>query len=145
MRARTLRSARRCRRPVGRSECSCQLPHAGWQNVCQARRIRPARSRAGAGSARNGRSYRRGRYRIGVAWRLPVDDGARDATPCRNQPAKATVEFEATLRTAPNRSKALSGATCAAKRSGDGDSGIPLVISLEADQAWESFLNGPAL
>jgi hypothetical protein len=31
------------------------------------------------------------------------------------QPAKVTVKFEATLRTAPNRSKALSGVAFAAK------------------------------
>jgi tetratricopeptide (TPR) repeat protein len=37
------------------------------------------------------------------------------------QPAKATVEFEATLRTAPNRFNALSGAARAAKLSGDGE------------------------
>ena len=36
-----------------------------------------------------------------------------------NQPAKATIEFEATLRTAPNRFNALSGAARAAKLSGD--------------------------
>jgi tetratricopeptide (TPR) repeat protein len=37
------------------------------------------------------------------------------------QPAKAMVEFEATLRTAPNRFNALSGAARAAKASGDSD------------------------
>jgi hypothetical protein len=36
-----------------------------------------------------------------------------------NQPAQAVVEFEATLRTAPNRYNALSGAARAAKLSGD--------------------------
>jgi hypothetical protein len=35
------------------------------------------------------------------------------------QPAQAMVEFEATLRTAPNRFNALSGAARAAKLSGD--------------------------
>jgi tetratricopeptide (TPR) repeat protein len=37
------------------------------------------------------------------------------------QPAKATIEFEATLRTAPNRFNALSGAAHAAKLSGDSE------------------------
>jgi Tfp pilus assembly protein PilF len=37
------------------------------------------------------------------------------------QPAKATIEFEATLRTAPNRFNALSGAARAAKLSGDSE------------------------
>jgi Tfp pilus assembly protein PilF len=37
------------------------------------------------------------------------------------QPAEAMVEFEATLRTAPNRFNALSGAAHAAKLSGDGE------------------------
>jgi tetratricopeptide (TPR) repeat protein len=37
------------------------------------------------------------------------------------QPAQAVVEFEATLRTAPNRFNALSGAARAAKLSGDGE------------------------
>jgi Tfp pilus assembly protein PilF len=37
------------------------------------------------------------------------------------QPAKAAVEFEATLRTAPNRFNALSGAARAAKLSGDSE------------------------
>lgn len=37
------------------------------------------------------------------------------------QPAQAMVEFEATLRTAPNRFNALSGAARAAKLSGDSD------------------------
>ena len=37
------------------------------------------------------------------------------------QPAEAMVEFEATLRTAPNRFNALSGAAGAAKLSGDGE------------------------
>jgi tetratricopeptide (TPR) repeat protein len=36
-----------------------------------------------------------------------------------NQPAKATIEFEATLSTAPNRFNALSGAARAARLSGD--------------------------
>src|SRR5215813_6200665 len=36
-----------------------------------------------------------------------------------NQPAAALVEFEATLRTAPNRFNALAGAARAAKLSGD--------------------------
>ncbi len=35
------------------------------------------------------------------------------------QPAKATIEFETTLRTAPNRFNAMSGAARAAKQSGD--------------------------
>src|SRR5262249_22686680 len=35
------------------------------------------------------------------------------------QPAQAVIEFEATLRTAPNRFNALSGAARAAKLSGD--------------------------
>jgi len=35
------------------------------------------------------------------------------------QPVEARVEFEATLRTAPNRFNALSGAAHAAKLSGD--------------------------
>ena len=35
------------------------------------------------------------------------------------QPAKATIEFETTLRTAPNRFNAMSGAAHAAKQSGD--------------------------
>jgi len=35
------------------------------------------------------------------------------------QPAQAVVEFEAVLRTAPNRFNALSGAARAAKLSGD--------------------------
>jgi Tfp pilus assembly protein PilF len=35
------------------------------------------------------------------------------------QPAQAMIEFEATLRTAPNRFNALSGAARAAKLSGD--------------------------
>jgi len=35
------------------------------------------------------------------------------------QPAQAVVEFEATLRTAPNRFNSLSGAARAAKLSGD--------------------------
>src|SRR5215831_15807390 len=35
------------------------------------------------------------------------------------QPAAALIEFEATLRTAPNRYNALSGAACAAKLSGN--------------------------
>jgi Tfp pilus assembly protein PilF len=35
------------------------------------------------------------------------------------QPAQAVVEFEATLRTAPNRFNALSGAARAAKLTGD--------------------------
>lgn len=38
-----------------------------------------------------------------------------------NQPAQAMVEFEATLRTAPNRFNALSGAARAAKLSGDSE------------------------
>src|SRR5215467_4721972 len=38
-----------------------------------------------------------------------------------NQPAEALIEFEATLRTAPNRYNALSGAARAAKLSGDND------------------------
>ncbi len=38
-----------------------------------------------------------------------------------NQPAQAMVEFEATLRTAPNRFNALSGAARAAKLSGDNE------------------------
>ena len=37
------------------------------------------------------------------------------------QPAMATIEFEATLRTAPNRFNALSGAARAAKLSGDSE------------------------
>jgi tetratricopeptide (TPR) repeat protein len=37
------------------------------------------------------------------------------------QPAQAVVEFEATLRTAPNRFNALSGAARAAKLSGDNE------------------------
>jgi Tfp pilus assembly protein PilF len=37
------------------------------------------------------------------------------------QPAQAMVEFEATLRTAPNRFNALSGAARAAKLSGDNE------------------------
>lgn len=37
------------------------------------------------------------------------------------QPAQAVVEFETTLRTAPNRFNALSGAARAAKLSGDGE------------------------
>lgn len=37
------------------------------------------------------------------------------------QPAQALVEFEATLRTAPNRFNALAGAARAAKLSGDGE------------------------
>jgi tetratricopeptide (TPR) repeat protein len=37
------------------------------------------------------------------------------------QPVEAMVEFEATLRTAPNRFNALSGAAHAAKLSGDGE------------------------
>jgi hypothetical protein len=37
------------------------------------------------------------------------------------QPAKVTVKFEATLRTAPNRFNALSGAAHAAKLNGDGE------------------------
>ena len=37
------------------------------------------------------------------------------------QPGQAVVEFEATLRTAPNRFNALSGAARAAKLSGDGE------------------------
>jgi Tfp pilus assembly protein PilF len=36
-----------------------------------------------------------------------------------NQPAQAMVEFETTLRTAPNRFNALSGAARAAKLAGD--------------------------
>jgi Tfp pilus assembly protein PilF len=36
-----------------------------------------------------------------------------------NQPAAAMVEFEATLRTSPNRFNSLSGAARAAKRAGD--------------------------
>jgi len=36
-----------------------------------------------------------------------------------NRPAEAIVEFEATLRTAPNRFNALAGAARAAKLSGD--------------------------
>jgi Tfp pilus assembly protein PilF len=35
------------------------------------------------------------------------------------QPAQAMIEFEATLRTAPNRFNSLSGAARAAKLSGD--------------------------
>jgi Tfp pilus assembly protein PilF len=35
------------------------------------------------------------------------------------QPAQAMIEFEATLRTAPNRFNALAGAARAAKFSGD--------------------------
>ena len=35
------------------------------------------------------------------------------------QPAEALVEFDTTLRTAPNRFNALSGAARAAKQSGD--------------------------
>jgi len=35
------------------------------------------------------------------------------------QPAQAVIEFEATLRTAPNRFNALSGAARSAKLSGD--------------------------
>ena len=38
-----------------------------------------------------------------------------------NQPAEAMVEFEATLRTAPNRFNALSGAARSAKLSGDNE------------------------
>jgi hypothetical protein len=37
------------------------------------------------------------------------------------QPAKATIEFETTLRTAPNRFNAMSGAARAAKLSGDSE------------------------
>ena len=37
------------------------------------------------------------------------------------EPAQALVEFEATLRTAPNRFNALSGAARAAKLSGDNE------------------------
>ena len=37
------------------------------------------------------------------------------------QPGKAVVEFEAALRTAPNRFNALSDAARAAKLSGDGE------------------------
>jgi len=46
-----------------------------------------------------------------------VDHAGR---PGLNKPAKALVEFEATLQTAPtNRFNALSGAARTAKRSGD--------------------------
>ena len=38
-----------------------------------------------------------------------------------NKPAEAMVEFEATLRTSPNRFNSLSGAARAAKRAGDGE------------------------
>jgi hypothetical protein len=48
------------------------------------------------------------------------------------QPAEAMVEFEATLRTAPNRFNALSGAAHAAKLSGDGEKAKGYYVKLLA-------------